>query len=114
MCKLQCPSAGSGMDRGFVAIAEGDKKVVEVSIEHLMERPVSVVEVTRFPHSGVLVARLAEHVATNRILDQQPTMRAVDLEVVGVWVGIGRVVATDETPDRAGGESDGDGHGRVA
>ena len=89
------------MDWGFLASRKGDKKVVKISIEHLMERPITVVEVTRFPHSGVLVARLAQHVATNRILDQQPTMRAVDLEVMGVWVGIRRVVATDEATNRA-------------
>ncbi len=75
-----------------------------VSVERAVEVARFVVEVARLPHLRRLVSRRGEREPAHRVLDEHPSTGPVDLEAVGVGVGVRGVVGAQERPDRPAGE----------
>jgi hypothetical protein len=89
----------------LIAAFERIKYRVEMYIKSAVKFPVEIVEVTRLPDLGGLVAGVLKTKALDCVLYDEPPLSSVDLKAVGVLVSVGRVIRARHAPDRSACES---------
>jgi hypothetical protein len=77
----------------LIAAFEGFKYGVQMDIKSALKFPVEIIEVTRLPDLGGLLAGVLKTKPLNRVLDDESPVRSVYFKPVNVMVRIGRIYA---------------------
>ena len=111
--QLEGSPACASVDGRLAAGPQCGQQGAHVPVESALELPRLVVEVAGLPHLARLVADGGDRQSADGVLDQQAAGPAVDLQLLGQGIGVGRVVRADEAADAPVGELERDGDGRV-
>ena len=107
-------STGAGMHRRLIAAFEGFKYGVQMDIKSALKFPIEIIEVTRLPDLGGLMAGVLKTKPLNHVLDDESPVRSVYFKAVNVMVSIGGIIGAGHAPDRSTGESQCQGHRAIA
>lgn len=85
----------------FFTATKCAQDLIYVLVEDLTKAAVGIVEIPSAPHFRGLVAGGLKAVRADGVFDEDPAAGAVHLQTVGVAVGIRRIVASNQTANRA-------------
>jgi hypothetical protein len=94
---LQGSPPGDGGYRRLFASFERLQHGIQIEIEGSMKFPVEIVEISALPNLSGFVTPVLQSETTHRIFNYQSTFSSIDLDSMGVWIGIGRIIRTNQT-----------------